>query len=66
MGHNTQKLIKWALIYGIAFGFLTALFDYFENGSIFIPKNVIGGLIFGSVMSYLKLRAQKRNAASKK
>lgn len=65
MEQRSKTFIKWVLIYGIAFGFLTAFFDYFDMGSIFIPKNMIGGLIFGSVMSYLKLRSDKRRSENK-
>jgi hypothetical protein len=66
MEQNTKAFIKWFLIYGMAFGILTALFDFFQNKTIFILKNLIGGLIFGSVMSYLKLRSEKRRAETKK
>ena len=66
MEQNTKTFIKWFLIYGITFGILTALFDFFQNKTNFILKNVIGGLIFGSVMSYLKVRSEKRRAEMKK
>jgi NhaP-type Na+/H+ or K+/H+ antiporter len=65
MEQNTKTFIKWFLIYGIAFGTLTALFDFLQNKTNFILKNVIGGLIFGLVMSYLKVRAQRRNEENK-
>lgn len=65
MEQSIKTFIKWVLIYGIAFGFLTALFDYFDKESIFIPKNMIGGLIFGSVMAYLKLKSDKSHSENK-
>jgi hypothetical protein len=60
MDNNRKDFIKWFLIYGIAFGVLTALFDYFQGKSMLIMKNIIGGLIFGLAMSYLKIRAERR------
>ncbi len=54
-----KNFIKWFLIFGIAFGLLTVLFDYFQGKSILILKNIFGGLIFGLLMSFLKIRSEK-------
>jgi NhaP-type Na+/H+ or K+/H+ antiporter len=65
MGKYTKEYFKWLLVYGVAFGILTALFDYFESKTVLIWKNIIGGLLFGSVMSYLKIRTLKRRDEGK-
>jgi hypothetical protein len=59
MEQNSKKFIKWTLIYGIAFGSLTALSDWLSNKSLFILKNIFGGLVFGLVMAFLRLRSEK-------
>ena len=60
-----KNFIKWFLIFGIAFGLLTVLFDYFQGKSILILKNIFGGLIFGLLMSFLKIRSEKRRKKDK-
>jgi len=64
MTENTKTFIKFALIYGIGFGTLTSLIELIDNKSIFILRNIIGGVFFGLLMSYFKLRSEKKRMNS--
>lgn len=66
MEQKSNKFFKWVIIYGITFGILTASFDFLQSKTVFVLKNVIGGLIFGLAMAFFNTRAQKRKEENTK
>ena len=56
----TKVYLKTFLVYGLLFGSMMTLWEYFETEEINIWKQIFQGSIFGVLMSWTTVTAQKR------
>lgn len=64
---NTKILyLKSFLIFGLSFGLLMTLWDYYDEGKVDFEKIVFISVIFGALMSWTAVSTRKNRLNKKK